>query len=81
MSRTTRSHDILFKRSCFRNPRCARALRHSEDEFGIRKGAIPPTDYDDIDYSSFREDWFLKTYFVPVTRPSASDLGEENGNS
>jgi hypothetical protein len=80
MSRTTRSHDILKRRrGCFRKPRCARALRYSKDGFGIRKGAIPPTYYDDLDYSSFREDWFLKTHFVPVTRPT--DLGEENDNS
>jgi len=69
MSRTYRSHDILYKRGCFRKPRCARALRYAHDEFGIRKGAIPPTSYDDLDYASWNEDYRLRQLFPLVTRP------------
>ena len=73
MARTIRSREIYKKHSCFRTPRHSHAIRCSKDEYGIRKGAIPKTDYDDIDYASIKEDWVLKNTFTQVTRNSSLD--------
>lgn len=69
MSRTVRSRIPLKKGkgnsgSIFRRPKHARALRYSKDEYGIRKGAIPPTNYDDLNYSSYSEDYGIKEHFA-----------------
>lgn len=55
MSRTYRNPQALNK--MFRKPRHKSALKAKTDEYGIRPGAVPPTDYDDKQLSAFREDF------------------------
>ena len=55
MSRTYRNP--ASKSSIFRKPRHKGALVAASDEYGIRKKAIPPTDYDDIPKSGIHEDF------------------------
>tara|TARA_B100000579_G_scaffold302485_1_gene252362 strand:+ start:179 stop:466 length:288 start_codon:yes stop_codon:yes gene_type:complete len=55
MSRTYRN-PIAANRFC-RKPRHKGALVAASDEYGIRKGAIPPTDYADLPLSAWNEDF------------------------
>lgn len=57
MSRTYRNP--ASKNSIFRKPRHKGALVAASDEYGIRKKAIPPTDYDDIPVAGIHEDFHL----------------------
>ena len=60
MSRTYRN-PIAANRFC-RKPRHKGALVAASDEYGIRKGAIPPTDYSDLPLSAWNEDFSLGKY-------------------
>lgn len=53
MSRTVRNSISLTRMN--RKPRCKSALRAKYDEYGIRPGAVPPTDYDDLPVSAWAE--------------------------
>ncbi|MEK9694850.1 MAG: hypothetical protein VW270_03740 [Candidatus Poseidoniales archaeon] len=55
MSRTYRN-PIAANKFC-RNPRHKGALVAASDEYGIRPGARPPTDYDDLPLSAWDEDF------------------------
>ena len=55
MSRTYRNP--IAANRFFRKPRHKRALTAASDEYGIRKGAIPPTDYSDLPLSAWKEDY------------------------
>lgn len=55
MSRTYRNR-IAGNKLC-RNPRHKGALVAASDEYGIRPGARPPTDYDDLPLSAWDEDF------------------------
>jgi len=55
MSRTYRNPIAGYK-FC-RNPRHKRALVAASDEYGIRPGAKPPTNYDDLPLSAWDEDF------------------------
>ena len=57
MSRTYRNP--IAANRLYRKPRCKGALVAASDEDGIRKGAIPPTDYDDLPVSAWDEDFSL----------------------
>ena len=57
MSRTYRNP--IAANRLYRKPRCKGALVAASDEYGIRKGAIPPTDYDDLPVSAWDEDFSL----------------------
>ena len=57
MSRTYRNP--IAGNRLFRKPRHKRALVAASDEYGIRKGARPPTDYDDLPVSAWDEDFSL----------------------
>jgi hypothetical protein len=62
MSRTYRN-PIAANRFC-RKPRHKGALVAASDEYGIRPGARPPTDYEDLPLSAWNEDFisFGKLY-------------------
>jgi hypothetical protein len=53
MSRTYRDPRALKK--MIRHPRYKSALRAKYDEYGIRPGAVPPTDYEDLPVAAWRE--------------------------
>ena len=53
MSRTYRNPRALEK--MIRHPRYKSALRAMHDEYGIRKKALPPTDYEDLPVAAWRE--------------------------
>lgn len=53
MSRTYRNPRA--KNKVIRTPRHKSALRAKYDEYGIRPGAVPPTNYDDLPVSAWSE--------------------------
>ena len=55
MARTFRNPNA--KSRIYRKPRHKSALRAKSDEYGIRPGAVPPTNYDDISLSAQHEDF------------------------
>ena len=55
MARTFRNPNVKFR--IYRKPRHKSALRAKTDEYGIRPGAKPPTDREDIFVKAIREDF------------------------
>lgn len=67
MSRTIRYKSRVGRdQHMFRKPRHRRALIAKHDEYGIRKKAIPPTNYEDINIAANDEDyWIWGDVYVP----------------
>lgn len=55
MSRTYRNQEAQF--NIFRKPKHKSALKAKNDEYGIRPGAVPPNDWDDLYVSALDEDY------------------------
>lgn len=57
MSRTYRNEEAKYR--IHRKPKHKSALKAKYDEYGIRPGAVPPNDWDDLVVSAIDEDYLF----------------------